>query len=634
MLLELASAPVAEGHLAAYADYLAVTGRGNILYLKAAQRFLDSWPDPRAWAARPLEARLKTDKHTRPFLTFLMLHGHLRPGYDYLVCRKLPSLWRELPHSPLATDIYYFLDAAETLGFSERVRSGMGSQVAARLLIESGRRLDGLTSKDLSEFEDAVRMREQRTHRNLRHYRIALNAVRAVLYHLGVLEDPGDHPMTRFRQSWDRRLAGVSRALHESFVSYLERLVGTHARQTVSGTATRLAHFGRFLAVTDPGLQSLKDLDRRAHIEPYLTAVANAKRPYDGAPISVSEHRQRIFTVNRFLTDIAEWGWPEAPEKRLFFARDAPRLPRPLPRYLPPDSDRALSRALEVSPNRLAADALLLQRATGLRIGELVDLELDCVHEIEGQGAWLKVPLGKLDNERMVPLDDETVAIVDRIVQARSPGRPLPHPRSGRRVEFLLTHYGKRLSVNALREELRRAADAAALERVTPHQLRHTYATALVNAGVSLQALMALLGHVSAQMSLRYGRLFDATVRADYERALALAKERLGPVLPVTPTAAPEGDWRELPLIKARLAGGYCVRTAAQGVCPYTNICEHCPNFRSDATFLPILATQRRDAEALAQDADKRGWGEEAARHRRLIERLDVIIGHAQGNEQ
>ena len=51
---------------------------------------------------------------------------------------------------------------------------------------------------------------------------------------------------------------------------------------------------------------------------------------------------------------------------------------------------------------------------------------------------------------------------------------------------------------------------------VTPHALRHTYATALVNAGVSLQSLMALLGHVSPEMSLRYARLFDATVRAEY----------------------------------------------------------------------------------------------------------------------
>src|SRR5450759_1014660 len=66
--------------------------------------------------------------------------------------------------------------------------------------------------------------------------------------------------------------------------------------------------------------------------------------------------------------------------------------------------------------------------------------------------------------------------------------------------------------------------------RVTPSALRHTYATALVNAGVSLQALMALLGHVSAAMSLRYARLFDATVRTEYERALGLAKSHIGPL--------------------------------------------------------------------------------------------------------
>jgi hypothetical protein len=82
---------------------------------------------------------------------------------------------------------------------------------------------------------------------------------------------------------------------------------------------------------------------------------------------------------------------------------------------------------------------LLLARATGLRVGEIVDLELDCVHEIPGQGAWLKVPLGKLDTERMVPIDEETLTLVDRIVARRSPGRPIPHPRTGRPTEFLLT---------------------------------------------------------------------------------------------------------------------------------------------------------------------------------------------------
>ena len=79
-----------------------------------------------------------------------------------------------------------------------------------------------------------------------------------------------------------------------------------------------------------------------------------------------------------------------------------------------------------------------------------------------------------------------------------------------------------------MRTELARSADTAGIGHVTPHQLRHTYATALVNAGVSLQALMALLGHASAEMSLRYAHLFDSTVRAEYERALDLAKGRIG----------------------------------------------------------------------------------------------------------
>jgi hypothetical protein len=56
------------------------------------------------------------------------------------------------------------------------------------------------------------------------------------------------------------------------------------------------------------------------------------------------------------------------------------------------------------------------------------------------------------------------------------------------------------------------------------NSLQITNATALVNAGASLQTLMALLGHMSAEMSLRYGRLFDTTVRTEYDRALDLAK--------------------------------------------------------------------------------------------------------------
>ena len=133
-----------------------------------------------------------------------------------------------------------------------------------------------------------------------------------------------------------------------------------------------------------PGLGSLAGLDRQRHIETYLARPPSPRRSRGGQPIGDGEQRNRIITVGRFLDDIAEWGWPDAPARRLVFTRDMPKLPRPLPRYLPADADRLIGEALEESPNRLFADALLLARATGVRIGELLDLELDCVHEVPG----------------------------------------------------------------------------------------------------------------------------------------------------------------------------------------------------------------------------------------------------------
>jgi len=74
------------------------------------------------------------------------------------------------------------------------------------------------------------------------------------------------------------------------------------------------------------------------------------------------------------------------------------------------------------------------------------------------------------------------------------------------------------------------------------------------------------------------------------------------------------------------MADGFCLRTPAQGACTYANICEHCPSYRSEPSSLPILAVQRVDAEALARDAEQRGWMDEAERHHKLLARLDALI--------
>src|SRR6266487_445258 len=510
--------PVPSELLGGYQAALAARGAGNKPFMSAARSFLARWPDPQAWAAEPLAVRLSATASARPFLNYLMLSGQLRPGYDYLLERKLPAVLREAPDGPLGEDRARFLAAAAELGYLPRVAAGLCSQIAMRLLIQAGPPLTVLTDADIAAFGEAVTARERACGRPLKHYRDALHTTRTVIYHMGAPVTPAATKQTgHLRWEWARHFEDASPGIGCSLVAYLECASGTRVRSTVLGIAGRLGHFARFLASCDRELDSLAGLDRQRHIEPWLAAVAAARNPRTGAVLSASERRSRVLTVGRMIDDIIEWGWREAPVRRLIFSRDVPRLPRALPRYLPADADRGLAAALRASPHRLLADALLLLRATGMRIGELLDLELDCVHEVPGAGAWLKVLLGKLGTERMVPIDEEALALLDQIAGHRSPGRPLPHPRTGKLAGFLLTHQGRRVSAHTLRGELHRAAPEAGIGAATPHQLRHTYATAMVNSEISLQALMALLGHVSAEMSLRYGRLFDATVRQEYE---------------------------------------------------------------------------------------------------------------------
>ena len=615
--------------LAAYRAHQAHTGRGNTAFTSCARAFLRRWPHVRDWEHEVLAVQLSANSGTRPFITFLLVTGRLHPGWEYLVHRKFSSIWRDVPGTLIGQDLDAFLAAARSCGYSERVASAMASQVVARVLFATGKRLADLAHDDFDDLAAAGAARQAATGRTWKHYRATATAAKTVLFHLGVLPALP----TPFEQRWPfaRRLAHVPEPMHTILVRYLQHKSVTCRPGTVSSLATRLAAFGAYLAVLDPHATPAT-LDRCRHIEPWLASLSTAVNTRTGGTLSVPEQGRRILAVANFLTEITEWDWPEAPTRRLMFPSDNPRLPQPLPRFLPPDADRRLTDALEASPHRLAADALLLQRACGLRIGELLDLELDAVIDVPGSGSWLKVPLGKLDTERMVPIDTQILTLIDQITAHRSPGRPIPHPRTGRPADFLFTAHGHRIGQNRLRKELERAAKAAGIGHVTPHQLRHTYATALVNAGVSLQALMAILGHVSAEMSLRYGHLFDTTVRAEYERALDLAKQSIGALPTPTdtpPGAAQDGDWRTTATVKTALAGGYCLRAPAQGPCSYANICEHCPSFHTTTSYLPVLTAQRDDAALLVQDATARSWDAETERHLHLIHRLTILIDDA-----
>lgn len=142
---------------------------GSPTYYAGARSFLARFPDPQRWAQLPLAERLALASQYRPLLNFLMYHGHLRPGYDYLLERRLTGVLKEAASSPIGAGIATFLDAAERLGYSERARLGMASQVPVRMLIETGRRLEELSDGDAEVFETAISEREERNGRSYKH---------------------------------------------------------------------------------------------------------------------------------------------------------------------------------------------------------------------------------------------------------------------------------------------------------------------------------------------------------------------------------------------------------------------------------------------------------------------------------
>jgi len=88
-------------------------------------------------------------------------------------------------------------------------------------------------------------------------------------------------------------------------------------------------------------------------------------------------------------------------------------------------------------------------------------------------------------------------------------------------LPYLLVYEGRPLGADLIRNHLRRYAEQAGLQGVTPHRLRHTCATRLLNAGMPVTSVQALLGHDSVRTTMGYAQLYDDTVHKDYQLAIA-----------------------------------------------------------------------------------------------------------------
>lgn len=201
-----------------------------------------------------------------------------------------------------------------------------------------------------------------------------------------------------------------------------------------------------------------------------------------------------------------------------------PRVPEYLPRPLSAENDRILLERLKASQSPCAPMFLLL-RYTGMRISELINLPWNPIVTNDNKGVFLKVPLGKMDNERMVPLHSEARELIQNIKDIY----PI-HPNHCDQNRLI----GLKGPVCNVRAHLYRqfkkiVGDMKDQEkRVTFHRLRHTYATSLLTAGVSIVSLMKLLGHRRIEMSLRYAKVTPEHLRTEYLKAIAVIENQVG----------------------------------------------------------------------------------------------------------
>ncbi len=199
-----------------------------------------------------------------------------------------------------------------------------------------------------------------------------------------------------------------------------------------------------------------------------------------------------------------------------------PRLDRRLPHPIPQNEvESLLDSAFGVEPLDLRDRAILeLLYATGVRVGELVGADLGDL-DLGGSSreGMLRV-FGKGRKERMVPIGSKAVAAL----RAWLPARAVLGGNDARgdedRDALFLNFRGGRLTDRSVRRILnRRILRAAGARRVSPHSLRHSFATHMLNAGADLRSIQELLGHASLSTTQKYTAVTTRRLMAVHSRA-------------------------------------------------------------------------------------------------------------------
>jgi site-specific recombinase XerD len=393
-------------------------------------------------------------------------------------------------------------------------------------------------------------------------------------------------PGTR-EHDW-HQIAATAPVMAATMLRYLDQISLSLRPASVTAANGILRGFGGWIAANHPDVIGLADVERR-HIEAYKLHLPTRPGRDGVPPLSDSTIRTKLGTLRTLFERTSEWGYPDAPTKVLIFNGDLPTPDAPLPKFLSDvDAGKLMRAAAEAEPTRRLVIEMLAR--TGLRVGELCGLTSDAVVVMSGRH-WLRVPVGKLHNDRYVPLHAQLVDLLDTHQAARDDD-----------LDRLIVWNGGALNRHQVARMLNRVAKVAGIGHVHPHQLRHTLATQAINRGMSLEAIAAMLGHKTLRMTLVYARIADQTVADAYDRVTdqvdALYTKPTGLRSDGSGSASMRGH--DADHDQRMLGNGHCERPP-QLDCQFESICETCAHFSTNTSFNTTLNAQRDHAAARDQ---------------------------------
>ncbi len=240
--------------------------------------------------------------------------------------------------------------------------------------------------------------------------------------------------------------------------------------------------------------------------------VAEFVKTLDDRGYSNSTRSRKIASLRSFMRFLREEGiTDDLPTRRL----KSPRGGKPLPKSLTIDEIEALLNQVSAasSPNALRDRAVIeLLYAGGMRISEITALDID---HVNFDNSTVRI-FGKGSKERIVPIYD---AAMDAVAEYLTFGRR--HLGKHQEAEAMfLNARGKRITRQGLWLQIKKIALAAGVTKnLTPHMLRHSFASHLLNGGASLRHVQELLGHENIATTQIYTHLTSEHVRREYDAA-------------------------------------------------------------------------------------------------------------------